>query len=90
MRRVRRWCIPVSAPSNTDDSVKNPYAALHGVSRHFGVANSTPRSSGLVRLASGAFYKAVNFLSMLVEYVFTLTRTAISCTLFCTITGGVK
>jgi hypothetical protein len=90
MRRGRRWYTPASAPSNTDDFVKSPYAALHGVPRHFGVAKSTPRSSGLVRLASAAFYKAVNFLSMLVEYVFTLTRTVISCTLFCTITGGVK
>jgi general secretion pathway protein J len=34
---------------------KSPYAALHFPLRHCGVRNSTPHSSGVARLASGAF-----------------------------------
>jgi hypothetical protein len=37
---------------------KSPYAALRFLLRHCGVRNSTPHSSRVARLASGAFYEA--------------------------------
>ena len=52
-----------------DDIVKSPYAALRFILRHDDVSTSTPHSSGLTRLASGAscfvvsimtFYEFIN------------------------------
>jgi len=54
---------------NIDDIVKSPYAALRFILRHDDVSTSTPHSSGLTRLASGAscfvvsimtFYEFIN------------------------------
>ncbi|MCX5907396.1 MAG: hypothetical protein NTY64_09480 [Deltaproteobacteria bacterium] len=45
---------------NFDGFVKNPSAALHCILRRCGVLPSTPHSSGIVRLASGAFYFAIH------------------------------
>ncbi len=42
-----------------DGFVKSPYAALRFKTRHCDVHTSTPHSSFLARLASGAFYKPV-------------------------------
>jgi hypothetical protein len=44
-----------------DGCVKSPDAALRCILRHCGVRPSTPHSSGLARLACGAFYAAVGF-----------------------------
>ncbi|MCX5906629.1 MAG: hypothetical protein NTY64_05425 [Deltaproteobacteria bacterium] len=44
-----------------DGFVKSPSAALHCILRHCGVQPSTPHSSGIVRLASGAFYEAISW-----------------------------
>ncbi|MCX5906640.1 MAG: hypothetical protein NTY64_05480, partial [Deltaproteobacteria bacterium] len=46
--------------SNSDGFVKSPSAALHCILRRCGVLPSTPHSSGIVRLASGAFYFAIH------------------------------
>jgi hypothetical protein len=43
-----------------DGFVKSPSAALHCIPRRCGVLPSTPHSSGIVRLASGAFYEAIS------------------------------
>ncbi|MCX5906191.1 MAG: hypothetical protein NTY64_03135 [Deltaproteobacteria bacterium] len=40
-----------------DGFVKSSSAALHCILRRCGVLPSTPHSSGIVRLASGAFYE---------------------------------
>ncbi|MCX5907630.1 MAG: hypothetical protein NTY64_10690 [Deltaproteobacteria bacterium] len=40
--------------------VKSPSAALPCILRRCGVLPSTPHSSGIVRLASGAFYFAIH------------------------------
>jgi hypothetical protein len=48
---------PPAAPSRSDGLVKSPYAVLRFPLRHCGVRKSTPRSSGVARLASGAFYE---------------------------------
>jgi len=42
-----------------DGFVKSPSAALPCILRHCGVLSSTPHSSGFGRLASGAFYIAI-------------------------------
>ncbi|MCX5907288.1 MAG: hypothetical protein NTY64_08895 [Deltaproteobacteria bacterium] len=52
-----------SAGSISDGFVKSPSAALRGVLRHCGVQPSTPHSSGFARLASGAFYFAIQILT---------------------------
>jgi len=46
-----------------DGFVKSPFAALRGILCHCGVAISTPHSSGFARLATGAFYCAVQTLN---------------------------
>ncbi|MCX5905674.1 MAG: hypothetical protein NTY64_00385, partial [Deltaproteobacteria bacterium] len=46
-----------------DGFVKSPSAALHCILRRCGVPPSTPHSSGFVRLASGAFYFAIQILT---------------------------
>jgi hypothetical protein len=46
-----------------DGFVKSPYAALRFIPRHCSVRVSTPHSSGFARLASGAFYEAVQILT---------------------------
>ncbi|MCX5905877.1 MAG: hypothetical protein NTY64_01455, partial [Deltaproteobacteria bacterium] len=46
-----------------DGFVKSPSAALHCLLRRCGVLPSTPHSSGIVRLASGAFYLAIQILT---------------------------
>ena len=38
---------------------KGPNTSLHCILRHCGVPNSTPRSSGLVRLVFGPFRLAI-------------------------------
>ncbi|MCX5909206.1 MAG: hypothetical protein NTY64_19050, partial [Deltaproteobacteria bacterium] len=43
-----------------DGFVKSPFAVLHGILRRCGVLPSAPHSSGVVRLASGAFYFAIH------------------------------
>jgi len=48
---------------NIDGFVKSPSAALRGILRRCGVPVSTPHSSGLARLASGAFYIAIQILT---------------------------
>jgi hypothetical protein len=47
---------------NMDGFVKSPHAALLFKTRHCDVPKSTPHSSFLARLASGAFYEPVCFL----------------------------
>jgi hypothetical protein len=42
-----------------DGIVKSPSAALHRILSHCGVPVSTPHSFGFARLASGAFYFAI-------------------------------
>jgi len=42
----------------SDGCGKIPYAALRFIPRRCGVRESTPRSSGVARLASGTFYEA--------------------------------
>jgi len=44
---------------NLDGFVKSPFAALRYILRHCGVAITTPLSSGFARLATEAFYFAV-------------------------------
>jgi hypothetical protein len=46
-----------------DDLIKSPPAALPCILRRCGVPPSTPHSGGIVRLASGAFYKAIQILT---------------------------
>jgi len=46
-----------------DGFVKSPFAALRGILRHCGVAMSTPHSSEFARLATEAFYCAVQTLT---------------------------
>ncbi len=53
--------LPPGLRTKADDFVKNPSAALRGILGHCGVPTSTPRSFGFARLASGAFYFAVQF-----------------------------
>jgi hypothetical protein len=48
---------------NLDGFVKSPSAALRCITRRCGVPVSTPHSSGLARLASGAFYIAIQILT---------------------------
>jgi hypothetical protein len=48
-----------------DGFVKNPEAALRFISRHYGVRQSTPHSSGFARLACGLFTKPSYFLEFL-------------------------
>ncbi|MCX5910009.1 MAG: hypothetical protein NTY64_23235 [Deltaproteobacteria bacterium] len=50
-----------------DGFVKSPSAALHCILRRCGVLPSTPHSSGIVRLASGAFYFAISTLMAFYE-----------------------
>ncbi|MCX5906939.1 MAG: hypothetical protein NTY64_07070 [Deltaproteobacteria bacterium] len=49
-----------NAKSKNDGFVKSPSAALPCVLRRCGVLQSTPHSSGIVCLASGAFYFAIH------------------------------
>ncbi|MCX5905683.1 MAG: hypothetical protein NTY64_00430 [Deltaproteobacteria bacterium] len=51
---------PESLVGKFDGFVKSPSAALPCILRRCGVLPSTPRSSGIVRLASGAFYFAIH------------------------------
>ena len=60
---------------NFDGLVKSPYAALRRILRHCGVQLSTPHSSEFARLAYGAFYKTVCFLTFY-EYVNFISRHA--------------
>ncbi|MCX5906898.1 MAG: hypothetical protein NTY64_06860 [Deltaproteobacteria bacterium] len=53
-----------------DGFVKNPPAALHCILRRCGVLPSTPHSSGIVRLASGAFYFAIHSDGFLRDHLF--------------------
>ncbi|MCX5906900.1 MAG: hypothetical protein NTY64_06875, partial [Deltaproteobacteria bacterium] len=46
-----------------DGFVKSPSAALPCILRRCGVLPSTPHSSGIVRLASGVFYFAIQILT---------------------------
>jgi hypothetical protein len=46
-----------------DGFVKSPSAALRCILRRCGVPVSTPHSSGLARLASGAFYIAIQIMT---------------------------
>jgi hypothetical protein len=46
-----------------DGFVKSPSAALRCILRRCGVPVSTPHSSGLARLASGAFYITIQILA---------------------------
>ncbi|MCX5906484.1 MAG: hypothetical protein NTY64_04650 [Deltaproteobacteria bacterium] len=46
-----------------DGFVKSPSAALRCILRRCGVPPSTPHSSGFARLASGAFYFAIQILT---------------------------
>jgi hypothetical protein len=48
---------------NNDGFVKSPSAALRCFLRRCGVPVSTPHSSGFARLASGAFYIAIQILT---------------------------
>jgi hypothetical protein len=48
---------------NNDGFVKSPSAALRCFLRRCGVLVSTPHSSGFARLASGAFYIAIQILT---------------------------
>ncbi|MCX5907914.1 MAG: hypothetical protein NTY64_12210, partial [Deltaproteobacteria bacterium] len=49
--------------ANLDGFVKSPSAVLRCILRRCGVPPSTPHSSGFARLASGAFYFAIQILT---------------------------
>jgi prepilin-type N-terminal cleavage/methylation domain-containing protein len=57
---------------------KSPYAALRFRPRHCGVRKSTPHSSGVARLASGAFPEAADPLERALDSGFTLIEILIA------------
>ncbi|MCX5909157.1 MAG: hypothetical protein NTY64_18805 [Deltaproteobacteria bacterium] len=69
---------PKIAAENLDGFVKSPSAALRCILRRCGVPPSTPHSGGFARLASGAFYFAIQILTFY-EFI-NLSPSGIGCT----------
>jgi hypothetical protein len=67
-------CLAQFSVSILDGFVKSPSAALRCILRRCGVPVSTPHSSGLARLASGAFYIAIQIFTFYEPIILKLKR----------------